>query len=262
MIDLSEISGLPLKFDENTCEILTSPQVGFESERHVDLSEIIPILLNKSLRYPEKVYKQYHNLTNGKCSTCNVSYDLVVLPIGLLGIEYIKTHIFYSEEKQGYFDSIIEVLSGNLTVLIQKNREKSDPYQYETYVDEVGVFTLRKGERLSIPTGYFYTFFNTGVVPVVFAKIAASNHIETDYNLFKREKSLAYYLISKNAKVEVVANPKYKIDCKVKFYNTKKLKAEDNRNYMHQYFTENPEPIYQYIYEDDFISNSIYASLN
>ncbi len=260
MVDLFEVSGLPLKFDEEHCQIHTSPEVRFESEKLVTLKEIIPILLNKSLRYPEKVYRQYHNLTNGKPSNPNVSYDVVVLPIGLLGIEFIKTHIFYSDAKDGYYDSMIEVLSGNLTVLIQKNREKLDPLQFETYVDEVGIFTLRKGERLSIPTGYFYTFFNTGVTPVVFAKVAAINHDKTNYEMFRREKGLAYYLISKNAKVEIVANPKYKIDCKVKFYNTKKTKSEEKTNTMQGYLLQKPEPIYEFIYQDEFINSSIYAS--
>lgn len=262
MLDLQEVSGLPLKFDEEHCQVYTSSDVRFESEDHVALSEIIPILLNKSLRYPEKVYRQYHNLTNGKPSNPNVAYDIVVMPIGLLGIEFMKTHIFYSEQRNGYYDSMVEVLSGSLTVLIQKNREKEDPLQYETYVDEVGIFTLRKGERLSIPTGYFYTFFNTGVVPVVFAKIASCNQCKANYEIFKREKGLAYYLISKNAKVEVVANPKYRIDCKVKFYNTKKLKTEPNNFFIHNFLIQKPEPIYEYIYEDEFITSNIYVALS
>jgi len=262
MIDLSEVSGLPLKFDEEHCQILTTPEVKFESERVVVLSEIIPILLNKSLRYPERVYKQYHNLTNGKPSNPSVSYDILVMPIGLLGIEFMKTHIFYSDHQEGYYDSMIEVLSGNLTILIQKNREKEDSLQFETYVDEVEIFTLRKGERLSIPTGYLYTFFNTGITPVVFAKIASINHEGADYRIFKKEKGLAYYLISKNAKVEVVANPRYKIDCQVKFYNSKKLKTEENTNYIHQYLAGSTDPIIEFIYQDELITSSIYASLN
>jgi len=262
MVDLSEVSGLPLKFDEETCQIITESGVRFESEKTVSLSEITPILLNKSLRYPEKVYTQYHNLTNEKIGNTNVSYDLMVMPIGLLGIEFIKTHIFYSNYQEGYYDAMIEVLHGNLTVLIQKNREKQDPYQYETYVDEVGIFTIRKGERLSIPTGYFYTFFNTSITPVVFAKIASCNHCQADYELFKKEKSLAYYLISKNAKVEVVANPRYKIDCQVKFYNSKKLRNEENQNYMHQHLVDKSDPMYEFIFEEEFIADNIYANLN
>ncbi len=261
MIDLSEISGLPIFFDEENQTITTSPEARFCSSCHISLKDLNPILLNKSLRYPEMVYREYKSLSNGKTYNQNFSYDVLVLPSGLLGIEYIKTHVYYSEEKEGIYDCMVEVLSGNLTVLMQKNAPKEDEFQFDTYVDEVIVFTLKRGERLTIPTGYYYTFFNTTIAPAVFAKVATHNHYPTDYAPFVRYKGLAYFLISKNAKVEIVANPRYKLKCKVKMYNCKRV-VQEEQPYIHRKLVENKDPIYDFLFEEDFITNSFYASLN
>lgn len=261
MIDLSVISGLPIFFDEENFTITTSPEARFCSDCHVSLKDLNPILLNKSLRYPELVYREYKSLSNGKTYNPKFSYDVLVLPSGLLGIEYIKTHVYHSDEIEGLYDCMVEVLSGNLTVLMQKNAPKEDIYQFDTFVDEVLVFSLKRGERLTIPTGYYYTFFNTTVAPVVFAKVATQNHLPTDYTTFQRYKGLAYFLISKNAKVEIVANPRYKLRCRAKLYNTKRI-AQEESPYIHKKLVENKEPIYDFLFEEDFITSSIYASLN
>jgi len=244
MIDLSTISGLPIKYDDEKGKVIYGDGVNCGDEVYVPLDDITPILLNKYLKYPENVYRYHKNIKLNDSSTGdNISYDIVYIPYGLLGIEFIKTHVYHSDCCPGKYDCIVEILSGSLTVMIQKNREKEDPYEFETYVDEMSIITLRKGERLVIPTGVYYTFINTSIVPVIFSRLTSTSKVPIDYATLRREKGLAYFLISKNAKIEVVANPKYKIECQVNYLSSKKILNEDN-SYNNEILRKSSNPLF------------------
>lgn len=217
MIDLSDLCGLPIQFDNDNSTFLLSEDLSCEGEIKVKLSEITPILLNKYLRYPEFVYTHRRNISSKDFFCDGVSYDLMHIPFGLLGIEYIKTHVYYSDRVEGKYDCIVEVLQGEMTVVLQKIEPKLDEWQYNTGVEDLSIIVLRKGHKLAIPTGYFYTFVNTGSVRLLISRISAIHrHAPVDYEILKREKGLACYIISKNAKIETVANPKYKVPAKLK----------------------------------------------
>lgn len=233
MIDLSDVSGLPIKLDEQTGVLYFDECIQCETHRHVELSEIIPVLLNKYLKYPEVVYRHHKNVfdKNKSQKDSGLRYDILSIPYGLLGIEYIRTHVYFSEYSEGKFDAVIEVLSGSVTVVMQKNAENDDPYAFEKYVEEINLVRLEKGEKFAIPTGVYYTFVNTEMFPAVIGKIAGSNQKEIDYSIFSRERGLAYYIISKNARLEVVANPKYKVLNKPKEYKKEEITQRSEYNF-------------------------------
>jgi oxalate decarboxylase/phosphoglucose isomerase-like protein (cupin superfamily) len=217
MIDLNDVSGLPIQFDPDTSTFVLSEELGCDGEYKVKLSEIVPVLLNKYLKYPEVVYTHRKNIAIKGIESEGVSYDLLHIPFGLLGIEYMKTHVYYSDEIPGKYDCVVEVLQGELTAILQKNEAKEDEWQYDTNVEDLSILVLRKGHKLAIPTGYFYTFVNTGSLPLIISKVSAiQKHSLVNYDVLKREKGLACYIISKNAKIETVANPKYKVPAKLK----------------------------------------------
>src|SRR5260221_4807671 len=248
MIDLSEVSGLPIKFDDETGKFVLSDELYCESECQVRLSEIIPVLLNKYLKYPEVVYSQHKNIFyRGIDEPPKTSYDLFYVPYGLLGIEYIKTHVYFSELIEGKYACIVEVLSGELTVILQKNLDRENDYQYDTYVEDLSILILKKSHKLVIPTGYFYTFINTGSHPLVFSKVSATAAKTIDYEILKTEKGLACYVISTNAKIETVANPKYKVPHKLKPASMSSYvdkKVEDG--FIRDMF-KNKKPLFAYI---------------
>lgn len=217
MIDLFDVSGLPIQFDVENSTFVLSPELKCEGEYKVKLSEIIPILLNKYLKYPEVVYTHKKNICIKDSQSDGISYDLLHIPFGLLGIEYVKTHVYYSDARPGKYDCIVEVLQGELTLIMQKNLPREDDWQYDTGVEDLSIIVLKKGHKLAIPTGYFYTFVNTGSLPLLISRVSAVEQSSTiDYNILRREKGLACYIISKNAKIETVANPKYRVPSKLK----------------------------------------------
>jgi oxalate decarboxylase/phosphoglucose isomerase-like protein (cupin superfamily) len=213
MLDLLDFSSLDIHFDLETNALLYGENIKCNSCQKVTLKHLSPILLNKSLIYPEQVYEEYkgiyyqqdENLLNG----C-ISYDLINLPAGLLGIEYIKTHVYYSplDYADDKVSCIVEVLYGNLYILMQKNSPK-DELEFYTRVDAGYLVKLKQGDRFVVPEGYLYTFVNASENNVLFSKVYKKCSI-IDYAMLKKERGLAYYCIRKNGRQEIVHNPFYK----------------------------------------------------
>jgi len=204
------------------------------------LQNLLPALLNKSLRYPEDVYEENEDLFTTQdeelFKKSLLHYDIIVLPAGLLGIEYIKTHIYYSPKSEGKYSSVVECLMGILTVLIQKNKPK-DEYDFDTAVEEGIMIKLRRGEKIAIPTGYYYTFINTKNSPVIFSRTYKNKGV-VDYSILGNEQGLAYFAIRKNARTEIVFNPRYREIPKIKKFTP-----------LHEQFIVryNSQPLYEEI---------------
>ena len=210
-MDLYGVTGLNIVLNEDTGILEFGGSVTCETDIHIPLNAMSPILLNKFLRYPERVYTEHKNVRSDvNKHNDELTYDLIHIPQGLLGIEYTKTHIYYSQFKEGKFDCIVEVVNGSVTVFIQKNHELQNP-ELNTNVENIIMVELHVGDRFAVPTGFMYTFVNTGNTHSVISLVTHKNHSPIDYSMLKKEKGLAYYIISKNAKSEIVANPKYRV---------------------------------------------------
>lgn len=213
MLSLQAVCGLPLSYNEEEDRLYLDSDLCSDGIKEVKLHELVPTLLNKSLRYPESVY-QYHQRVmhrldmEGNRWDDDLSYDIYVLPSGLLGIEYIKTHVYYTELDHARYACIVEVEYGELTIVMQRNMPKNE-FDFDTHVEDASVVTLKSGERLAVPTGYLFTFVNAGLSSVVFTVLRANDQL-CDYRKLSREQGMAYFLIAKNAKAEVVTNPRYR----------------------------------------------------
>lgn len=212
MLALQAISGLPIAVNLELEELtFNSEEVCFDRCHQVPLESMGPVLLNKSLRYPEVVYTHHIQMhrTGEEAISDAFTYDVLFLPSGLLGIEFIKTHIFHMNSAFATVAAVVHVFQGVLTLTLQKNKQKNDPFDINVSVDESWVVDVHAGEKAVIPAGYYYTFSNCMEAPVVFARIVAEEH-QVDYQTLRRENGLAYYLISKNARREIVHNPRYR----------------------------------------------------
>jgi oxalate decarboxylase/phosphoglucose isomerase-like protein (cupin superfamily) len=211
MVNIQDTCCLDINFDDREHTIHYGQDVYPADTTKVSLHNLKPTLLNKSLMYPEVVYEVHRQVfreTDRNIINEGFSFDLITLPPGLLGIEFIKTHIYYAPYEDNKFSTAVEVQYGVLTVIMQKNKPKGE-LDFDTSVEEGVVVKLRKGEKLAVPTGYYYTFINTEDEPVLFVRIYKKNGV-FDYSFLKRENGLAYYCIRKNARQEIVHNPLYK----------------------------------------------------
>ncbi len=223
MIDLRDTSALSLKLKSSV--LLSSTDIFITAFRRIRLQHILPALLNKSLFYPEKVYSEYFDIFHKKdlkiFNENELHYEILLIPAGLLGIEFIKTHIYFSKATQNKVACVVQCLHGKATILLQKNKPK-EQFDLFTSVKEGYLITLRRGEKITIPTGYFYTFINTTNSSVVIARIFKKHGI-INYNLLNKEGGLAYFAIRKNARTEIVFNPRYKNIPKIK-----KIRPKEN----------------------------------
>lgn len=223
MVTLLNNCNLSILFDSKNNRLLFDDSVIRDAVNTVSLFSLLPTLLNKSLSYPEKVYNEYlsvHHTQDNDLAESDVSFDIVYMPSGLLGIEYIKSHIYYIPRatSAGTFTTVIEVLYGEITIILQKNKQKQDEFDFETAVSEGYLVKVKQGEKCAIPKGYFFTFINTSDFPAIFVKINKDKtHI--DYSLLDREGGLAYYCIRKNAREEIVLNPRYRSAPHIKSIN-------------------------------------------
>ena len=213
MIDLQSLCSLPITFNNQKEKLVFGDDLILESTEKIPLKSLIPSLLNKSLIYPVDVYEEYKNIRHvehRESLKYEVHYDLMMIPEGLLGVEYIKSHIYFSADKcaENITACVVEVIHGTLTILLQKNLTCEVPSFY-TEVDEGVLIEVKKGEKAIIPTGYYYTFINTTEQPIIFS-IVYRNKSVVDYSKFRREQGLAYFCIRKNGRSEIVKNPRYR----------------------------------------------------
>jgi oxalate decarboxylase/phosphoglucose isomerase-like protein (cupin superfamily) len=202
---------LDIDFDTKNKTIKYGNGVQFANKNKVELQQLSPVLLNRYITYPKTIYEEHIKVCEESDMIFynnNISHDIFCIPSGLLGIEYIKTHIYYSDYNHNTISSVIEVYRGSITVIMQKS-SLSINYSHNNIVEEIHIVTLEIGDKLVIPSGYYYTFINTGERTAIFSRVYKNNQV-ADYTLLKKERGLAYYCIRKNAKCEVVKNPSYR----------------------------------------------------
>lgn len=244
MINLQDVSGLPLLFNTQDNSLQPTGEVGFEMLEKVRLDMLRPILLNRTLRYPLHVYSEYYDICLSKheeiFNKTKLHFSLIVLPSGLLGVEYNKTHIFAPDQDQNDIAAIAEILYGKGILFMQKVKEKGE-YDFDTEVLFSGMFKVKRGDRIPIPQKYMYTFINPGNAPLIVARTFEDDG-KIDYRTLRREQGMSYYFIRKNARREVVRNPHYK-----DIPPLKRLKCD---NYCSKFRLTASKPIYTQIVQN------------
>ncbi len=229
MLNFLDLCSLDIHYDLESNALLCGESIKYNQFQKVRLKNLSPILLNKALTYPEDVYEEYIGVFKEDDASINetgLSYDLINLPAGLLGIEYVKTHVFFTPENTvaNNISSIVEVLHGDMKILLQRNSIKG-ACDFGNRVEEAYLVNLHKGNKFSIPEGFYYTFINTGESPVIFSR-AYKDYCVANYEQLRKDKGLAYYCIRKNGRQEIVLNPLYRnspqlqeVDCQCRLTN-------------------------------------------
>jgi oxalate decarboxylase/phosphoglucose isomerase-like protein (cupin superfamily) len=215
MINLQNICGLPIDFDDVECRMSMDKNLCCRNAKKVSINSLHPTLINKSVCYPLTVYEEYtvNYPEDTEIFGNNISFDIVVIPPGLLGIEFVKSHIFHVPLKNPFkpkFSSVVEGVKGITTVIMQKIGYETIDGKIQPYVKEGIIIELNPKDKIAITEGYYYTFVNTSEETSIFSRVY-KNYGNIDYDKeFSRLNGLAYLCIRKNAKQEVVFNPKYR----------------------------------------------------
>jgi len=195
-IDLRKSAGIPLSYNGTDLQ----PQgLKFKNVFTVNIKEIRSQLLNKSLNCPECFYTKWEELDGEDIfKEKNLLVNFYTIQANLAGIEYVKTLATRSEK----YSRLIEVIYGGGIVLMQKYNSTGN-YKIVKRL-------LVKGDKAIIPPGFSYTIINTRQNSNLIV-IEISSQKSNSKDVLDENNGMAYYVIRKNAKQEIVRNPYYKI---------------------------------------------------
>jgi len=217
----------------------------------VSLNDLRDILLNNQIEYPSYVYSEargvYHKYHEELFVNSKIKHNLIYLPNTMLGVEFVKSHIFTSPfvnvkspqsvkkilsasrgkvDKSAKFATILECDYGSCVVILQNRASSIDTDKgYATSVHEVseaGIAKIKKGERVLIPSGYDYTIVNIKSSPC-FVSQFYKQAFRLNYSTIKAARGMGYYIIRKNGRIEVTPNSKYKSTVKIKNIKIKEM---------------------------------------
>ena len=195
-IDLKRSSGIPISYNGTDLQ----PQgLKFKNVLTINIDEIRPQLLNKSLTCPEIFYSKWEGLDGEEIfSEKNLTVNFYTIQPNLAGIEYVKTRA----SRCSHYPRLIESVYGGGVVLMQRYKSPTE--------NRIISRIIKKGDKVIIPAGYSYSLINTRQNSNLIIIEVSSNKSKTNFVL-DDTNGMAYYVIRKNAKQETVRNPYYKI---------------------------------------------------
>src|SRR3989344_6968853 len=128
--------------------------------------------------------------------------------------EYIKT---YGHYHIGDLDETYTVLAGTGVALLQKLVLENGVPQIDR-VEEFKAIEVKAGSSIYMPAGYGHLVVNTGKdclitsddSPVFGADDSSSMPGHADYEMVRKMRGFAYYVVEKDGAPALVANPLYK----------------------------------------------------
>ncbi|MDD3475018.1 MAG: glucose-6-phosphate isomerase family protein [Candidatus Dojkabacteria bacterium] len=210
--DLKTSSGLPLYFNG---EEIQSEDFNSNSVSTVSLEDIRPQLLNQDLDCPEVFYSKYKDIDNSEefFKKKNLRVNIYLMKPNLAGIEFVKS----KATRCSSYPRVFEIVYGGGSVLLQKYVSPNENRVYRLQV--------KKGSKLIIPPGYSVCLVNTRQASTLIV-LEISSRESRGRVVLEDKRGMSYYIIRKNAKVEVVRNPAYKIVDKVQKIDMDKLLDE------------------------------------
>ena len=140
--------------------------------------------------------------------------NITVWESGTVGDEYIKT---YGHYHIGNLDETYRILQGEGIALLQKMVVENDIPNPER-IAEFKAIRVKAGDSVYMPSGYGHLVVNTGREwlvttdnsPVAEAGDSASMPGHADYELVKRMRGFAYYVVEREGIPTLIPNRLYK----------------------------------------------------
>ncbi|WKZ31058.1 MAG: glucose-6-phosphate isomerase family protein [Candidatus Dojkabacteria bacterium] len=198
-VDLRKSAGFSLYLDDYQ---LTTQDMQFEEVGKVEIDQIRPQLLNEELTSPEVFYYKYMGLDHDNIfKTKGLKVNIYVIPANFAGIEFVKTRA----TRLPTHPKIMEVIYGTGSVIMQKFHQDDSDIIYSK---------IKREQKFIVPPGYDVTLVNTRNTAMIV--VEAYSSVTKHVSQLDSMQGMAYYVIRKNAKQEVVQNPRYRDITKVR----------------------------------------------
>lgn len=208
MLDLREISGLPMNLDGLVIRFSGDlPEVRPSVRRLADMREV---LYNQTAGGAEDLYFMYRDVALPEhrqfADRFSIRYDITVIRPGKIGGEYVKTAGHYHPRVPGEemrYPEVYEVLNGRAHYIMQRAGA------CEGAVDDVIVVEAMPGDKVIVPPDYGHVTVNAGEEPLVMANCVASV-FESEYEAYKKAHGAAYYEVENEGRDVFVPNDHYR----------------------------------------------------
>lgn len=141
----------------------------------------------------------------------NLRYDITIIPLRMLGKEFVKTK---GHEHIGKYGELYMVLEGEAIYLMQKRKNEK--------IEDVYVVKAKKGDVIIIPSGYAHVSINPSKKDLKMANWISEN-CKSDYQMFEKMEGACYYYTQKGW----IKNKNYKEIPKLRFEKPLKLIPRD-----------------------------------
>lgn len=194
-IDLKQAIGLPVVYQDG---VLTTQDCEFGSNKSYELEYILKQLLNDQVTLTEPVYSKYMRLdTSDTLDQMGLRFNEYVIAPNLIGIEYIKTKAVMTPK----LPKVLEVHAGSGVVILQQIKNG--------LVTDVIISRIKTGQKVIVPGGYMMALVNNRQnQPFIVGEFHSTQ--SKNYTVLDDIQGMAYYVIRKNAKQEMVQNPVYR----------------------------------------------------
>ena len=273
MLAIEKTSGLPIALREDF-SLEFGPGLRPSSVEVTDQAHLKTYLKDPIARASRRdIYSRHTDLAlerdREKIAGAGLRYEILVMPPGKIGEEFVKTKGHYNLDKTGTsvtYPQLFEVLVGEVFFILQ--RPSADPGRLE----ELYLFSLRHGEKLIVPPGFGVTAVNPGKeVLVTGCWQAAQNQEQSEQ--YEIENGAGYYVIESGRlsregetkkNFEFVPNLNYKYLPKLIESQVRELPRFDLRVALPMYFTGTKDPrtldflVNPENYSDDLIPGKLF----
>ncbi len=212
MIDLKNISGLPIFLDEKNLELELRGDFPSVKKSARTLAELEPYLKTPGVGSgPDPAYRMWREVhlksDDQNIGAQNLRYDLTLLAPGKInGEEFVKTAGHFHEIKTGTglgYPEIYEVISGRGYFLLQKMDE------IYSQAEEVYLIESAPKEKVLVPPGFGHATINVYDEPLLVANWVGTT-MSYNYEPYKKHRGAAYYLIGNEAGgIDILKNSNY-----------------------------------------------------
>lgn len=209
MIDLKNISGLPLQFKDS---LILSPEMNQVTADARKKNQMLTVLSEPAAEAPEDFYYMYRECCLQQHLELfrenDLRYDITILPAFTVGKEFNKTFGHSHPKKSGTdasYPEIYSVLHGKAHFLLQKE-------------DDFIVIEAASGESVIIPSGYSHVTTNPWKSALIMCNIVCCS-FKSNYSLFENHKGAMYYDTTNG----FVKNSNYKGHAGMRFLKPVKL---------------------------------------
>ncbi len=214
MIDLTELAGYPLKFDEETCGVSFDPGMRMPLYSTRELDALRPVLLDPHAEGPDVIYWMYRDCgwpaDAALGSAHDLRYDISAFRSVTLGAEFMKTSGHYHPTIPGEsvaFPEVYEVLHGEALYVMQTVDDYGASPE-EVTVEDVIMVRVSAGQKIIMPPGYGHVTVNTLDTPLLMSNWV-SNRFSSFYGSVEEARGFAWYVVNDGGKPSYLENKNY-----------------------------------------------------